>query len=122
MVLKQKKGGRPRLERAEKKKYRVVLKVNTRDYYMLKAKAVEAGLKVQAFLRSSIHSTSVVARLQPEEVGYIRQLSGMANNLNQLTYKANAGGYPEDASKYSSLADNISKIIKRINNVRKSNG
>ena len=33
--------------------------------------------------------------MSEEHAGYIRQLCGMANNLNQLAHRANAGGFPD---------------------------
>ena len=60
------KGGRPKKGAADKLKYRLTVKMATSDYY---------------------------TRLTPEHTGYIRQLCGMANNLNQLAHKANAAGF-----------------------------
>ena len=46
-----KKGGRPTKGVAEKKKYRITVKLNTQDYYTLKGKAKSAGVTMSEFVR-----------------------------------------------------------------------
>ena len=46
-----KKGGRPTKGAAEKKKYRITVKLNTQDYYTLKGKAKSAGISMSEFVR-----------------------------------------------------------------------
>lgn len=120
--MKERKGGRPRLSVADKKRYQVIVKMNTKDYYTLKSKSNEAGVKIPEFLRSCIHSSIIAARISHEELENIRQLSGMANNLNQLAHIANELGYFEDVKKYSEISDSIVIIINKIRNGWKSNG
>ena len=87
------KGGRPQKGAADKLKYRLTVKMATSDYYMLKGKARNAGMTAGEFLRGCMRDGQVKERLTPEHTGYIRQLCGMANNLNQLAHKANAAGF-----------------------------
>ena len=87
------KGGRPKKGAADKLKYRLTVKMATSDYYTLKGKARNAGVSAGEFLRSCMRDGQVKERLTPEHMGYIRQLCGMANNLNQLAHKANAVGF-----------------------------
>ena len=89
------KGGRPKKGAADKLKYRLTVKMATSDYYTLKGKARSAGISAGEFLRGCMRDGQVKERLTPEHTGYIRQLCGMANNLNQLAHKANAGGFSE---------------------------
>lgn len=116
------KGGRPRLNVSDKKRYQVVIKMNTKDYYTLKSKSNEAGVKIPEFLRSCIHNSKIATRIGLEELKDIRLLSGMANNLNQLAHRANQLGYFDDMKKYSEISDNIVVIINKIRNGWKSNG
>ena len=48
-----KKGGRPTKGAAEKKKYRITVKLNTQDYYTLKGKAKSAGVTMSEFCKKS---------------------------------------------------------------------
>ncbi len=105
------KGGRPKKGIAVKKKYKVTIKMDTSDYYMLKAKAKISGRNTSEYLRSLIGSSSVVERLSTEHTEYIRQLCGMANNLNQIAKKVNTLGYKPVHSEYFVLAEKIHSII-----------
>ena len=87
------KGGRPKKGAADKLKYRLTMKMATSDYYMLKGKARSAGMSAGEFLRGCMRDGQVKERLTPEHTDYVRQLCGMANNLNQLAHKANALGF-----------------------------
>lgn len=109
-----KTGGRPAKKLGEKRKYTVCVKLDSREFISLKAKANSAGLSRSGFIRLSISRSEIHARLTPEQNGHIRKLSGMANNLNQIARKANAGGYGNTRSEYLHLADKIDDIIMMI--------
>ena len=82
-----KKGGRPTKGVAEKKKYRITVKLNTQDYYTLKGKAKSAGGTMSEFVRKVRNKGNVIERLTAEQADFIRKLCGMANNLNQLAHR-----------------------------------
>lgn len=87
------KGGRPVKGATEKLKYRITVKMATEDYYLLKSKSKSAGVSASEFIRGCITEGGVKERLSKEHGDLIRKLCGMANNLNQLAHKANAGGF-----------------------------
>ena len=87
------KGGRPPKSTTDKLKYRVTVKLATPDYYTLKSRARSAGISASEYLRECFRKGYVRQRLTAEHSDYIRKLCGMANNLNQLAHKANAGGF-----------------------------
>ena len=89
---KRNKGGRPKKETAEKLSYRIGVKMAAADYFCLLTRAHEAGISPSEYMRECFRNGHVRERLSEEHAGYIRQLSGMANNLYQLARKANAGG------------------------------
>jgi len=91
----QNKNGRPTKGAAEKKNYKVSLKMATKEYYSLKSKARLAGITLSEYIRQVIEKSEVKQRLSPEHLRYIRQIAGMANNLNQIARKANSAGYTE---------------------------
>ena len=86
-TVRRNKGGRPKKGAADKLKYRLTVKMATSDYYTLKGKARSAGISAGEFLRRCMRDGQVKERLTPEHTGYVRQLCGMANNLNQLAHK-----------------------------------
>lgn len=105
------KGGRPTKSNIEKRTYRVNLKMNTEEYYTLKYRASEAGISLSDFIRAIILKAEIKQRLSPELVEYIRKLSGMANNLNQIAHRANAAGYRDARTEYLFLADKIDNLL-----------
>jgi hypothetical protein len=108
------KNGRPKKEPAEKKGYKVTLKMNTEEYYSLKAKAQITKLSLSEFIRQCIRSSVVKQRLSAELMGYIRQLCGMANNVNQIAHKANAVGYTEVHDNNLAMNERLDNVIKLI--------
>ena len=112
------KGGRPSKELHKKRKYQVNIKFMTEEYYTLKARANEAAMPINDFVRNAIQHSEVKQRLTPEMNDYIRKLSGMANNLNQLTKLAHQTGYKDIRNEYLYLAENIDNLINTIKHDR----
>ena len=109
-----KKGGRPTKGVAEKKKYRITVKLNTQDYYTLKGKAKSAGVTMSEFVRKVLDKGNVIERLTVEQADFIRKLCGMANNLNQLAHCANAEGFHAVAPFYKIIIGKIDEILNLI--------
>lgn len=112
------KNGRPQKETADKKGYKVTLKMATEEYYSLKAKSRMAGLTRSEYIRQCIQSSEVKQRSSPEIMNYIRQLSGMANNINQIAKKANASGYLEVHKNCVTAINDLDMLIKKIEDGR----
>ena len=62
------------------------------EYFVIKQKASKAGIGITIYIREMALEGQVIARLNEEERQFVRQLVGMANNLNQLTKKAHQEG------------------------------
>lgn len=109
-----KKGGRPTKSLAEKRKYRLSLKLNTNEYLGLKSKSKTAGKNRCDFLRELIFSSEIKQRFSTEQNEIFRQITGMANNLNQLVKLAHVQGvwYVELSAK--KLMDELDELLKRI--------
>ena len=108
------KGGRPTKGAAEKKKYRITVKLNTQDYYTLKSKAKSAGISMSEFVRKVLDKGNVIERLTVEQADFIRKLCGMANNLNQLAHRANAEGFHAVAPFHKNIIIKIDEILNLI--------
>ena len=106
------RNGRPTKSATEKKGYKVSLKMATEEYYSLKSKARLAGVSLSEYVRSVVKKSEVRQRLSPEHLGHIRQLSGMANNINQIARKANAAGYSEACKEWGNRIDVLDNILK----------
>ncbi len=86
------KGGRPAKKLSERRRYGILLKLNTLEYFTLKSKAAEAGMNKNEYLRLLITDSQIRARITPEQMHAIRYLSGMANNINQIAHRFNTFG------------------------------
>lgn len=106
-----KKGGRPKKTFGQKKTYRINIKLITEDYYSLLDKVKKSGVNLSDFVRDCLKKGYVRERLSVEQVGYIRQLSGIANNLNQLARRANRENYSSVDSECRLLSEQIDKVL-----------
>jgi hypothetical protein len=113
-IRNQNKNGRPKKAEADKKKYKLTLKMKTKEYFSFKAKVHLSGLCQSEYVRRCIEKSEVKQRLSPEHLGYIRQLSGMANNINQIAKRANTAGYLETHEECRNVMGQIDDIVKRI--------
>lgn len=109
-----KKGDRPKKKLGEKKTYRINTKLGTADYYSLLAKANKARTTISDFVRACLRKGYIKERLSVEEAGYIRTLSGMANNLNQLARQANTQGYTTVHDQLRLFAERFDKLLKKL--------
>lgn len=108
------KGGRPTKTLSEKRKYQVLLRLNTMEYYTLLGKAREASISRTEFLRLLITNAEVKSRIKPEEMRLIRTVSGMANNLNQIAHRLNAFGISALNEELNALKQLIHELMKRL--------
>jgi hypothetical protein len=88
--VKRKKAGRP--AKTIKKEIRACVRFTRPEYFTIKEKAAKAGLKVSAYIRQVAIYATVTPRLTDEERKFVRQLIGMANNLNQLAKSCHQEG------------------------------
>lgn len=110
------RGGRPTKKLSEKRRYSVLLKLNTMEYFTLKSKAPEAGVNKNEYLRSLISEGQIKARITVEQIKEIRLLSGMANNINQIAHRLNTFGVstvPTELRMLKLLVDEQLKNLKR---------
>jgi hypothetical protein len=113
-IRNQNKNGRPKKEEADRKKYKLTVKMETGEYFSFRAKVRLAGLNQSEYIRRCIAKSEVKQRLTSEHLGYIRQLTGMANNINQIARKANAAGYAEVHPGWMRQIASLDNLIKRI--------
>ena len=113
IMKKNPKGGRPPKSASEKLKERLTVKMAAADYYALRGKARAAGLTWAEYARTALSRS--VQRLTAEQMTLLRQLAGMANNLNQLARKANSAGYVQAAAECTALIEKIDTLIDQIN-------
>ena len=107
------KGGRPvkRIKRCNDIRVRLT---NT-ELLLIKHKAKEARMSVSEWFRQAAKRAKVMARLSPEDLGYLRMLAGMANNLNQTTHLAHKEGLLSVLKRCRDVLFEIDETLKKLN-------
>jgi hypothetical protein len=113
-IKNQNKNGRPPKNITEKKQQKVTVKMTVKEYRTFSFKARMANITMSEYIRRLIHSSEVKQRLSPEHLGYVRQISGMANNLNQIAKRANTAGYSEVHQDCRAMIIQLDNLVKRI--------
>lgn len=72
---------------------RVSLRLDSTEYAHLKQLSMDTGLKMEPVIRRLIVGAELRPRPPDELPELLRQLSGMATNINQIAKVANASGY-----------------------------
>ncbi len=109
-----KKGGRPKKSISEKRRYALLLKLNTIEHLTLKRKASEVGLNRNDLLREFILKGEVKACITIEQMKEIRALTSMANNLNQIAHRVNTFGLYSLNNSIKELDNIITNTLKEI--------
>ena len=115
-MKKKKLGGRPKLANYQKrtKCFRVMFTEN--DYIYIQSKAQQAGLSVNEFCHQAAMDCQVCQRISPEMVSTIRDLSGIANNVNQIAHQMHTYGLEAVKQQCFSIISEVSRIITQVKN------
>ena len=109
-----KSGGRPAKNRIDKQRRVVSTKLTELQYYAIRKRAGEAGVRISEYVRQAVISAEVIPRLNRQDADAIRKLVGEANNINQLAHRANAGGFALVAVELVKLKNRIVEIINHL--------
>ena len=110
--VKRKKAGRP--AKTIKKEIRACVRFTRPEYFIIKEKAAKAGVKVSAYIRQIGIYAAVTPRLTDEERHFVRQLIGMANNLNQLAKSCHQEGALRAMQYFESYRVTLDEIPKKL--------
>ena len=84
--------------------------INQNEDNLLKYKSKKSGLNESEFLRSCIKGYKVKEQPTKEIREFLKQISGIANNVNQIALRVNVNGNIQtDEIKY--LNENINQFI-----------
>ena len=70
---------------------KITVRLTDAEREHLLAQAELAGLKIEPFVRNMILGVQMQPRPKEEWAELLRQTSGIANNINQITKRANSG-------------------------------
>ncbi len=103
------RGGRKEIPEAEKRTERIVLHVTKSTYAELKELAKTSGRPLAVVVRSLTRPQR--QGLSPEQFGLLRQLAGMATNLNQLAKRGHQDGFGAVADQVTQAAVQLSGLL-----------
>ena len=89
------------------------LRISPEEQALVVQKARAAGMSVSAFARKLLLHGQVKAFMNEEEKIILRQLVGIANNVNQFTKKAHTEGVLTVLMEYEKLRERINEILNR---------
>ena len=110
--VKRKKAGRPAKD--IKKEIRACVRITRAEYFFIREQAAKAGMKLSAYLREAIFEDKVIARLTEEERQVVRQLIGMANNINQIAKVCHQEGLLSALWQFESYRNHIDELLKKL--------
>ena len=84
--------------------------INQEEENLLKIKSKKAGLNESEFLRSCIKGYKIKERPIEEIREFTKQISGIANNINQIAMRVNIRGYAR-VDELDYLRNTINKFI-----------
>lgn len=111
-----KSGGRPKLADYQKRTRCFRVMFNENDYIYIQSKAEQAGLSVNEFCHQAAMGCEVNRRISPEMAAAIRDLSGIANNVNQIAHQMHIHGQEAVCQHCITIITEISRIIAQIKN------
>ena len=85
--------GRPQVSTLKRLTKSVTVKFSKPDYEMLRRRSKNANRTLAEYIRDSAFDAQIVAKHSTEDATIIRNLTGMANNLNQLTKLSHQTGF-----------------------------
>ena len=106
------KGGRP--PKKVKRQSQLMVRLTETERFLIDEKAMDAGMTPSAWLRQSAKKAKVLARLTPDDLRHLRTLTGVANNLNQLTHLAHKECLTFIRQSCKELLSQIDVILKRL--------
>lgn len=109
---KTRKRGRPK--KAITRSISLVVRITPTERLAIAGKARNAGMRISDWFRQSAKVAVIRPRLSKEETGHLRTLSGMANNLNQLTKLAHQGGLVSIMANLRSLLNEVERLMERM--------
>ena len=111
-----------------KTNHTVTIRMNDKEYTLLRQKMKESGQTQQAVVLAAIENVEIVSSEVMEELKVLnqrleetnRQLRGATTNLNQIAHHMNAGGFYPRADVFNSLNENISGYRKECEKIWRS--
>lgn len=103
------KGGRP--PKGIKRNVLMVVRLTPSEKIVIDSRARKAGITPSEWFRKAAKMAQIVPRLLPAELTWLKMLSGLANNLNQLTKLAHTVGLLTLAQQCRALFAQVEELL-----------
>lgn len=107
--------GRPRKELTERRTYPVKVYFDQDSYRKLERRSKRTGASLSSIVYDLAVNGCVKEAIPREVLHTLRQIAGMANNLNQLAHEAHVFGYQRTAERTSQIADRVDSLLVSLN-------
>lgn len=94
--------------------HRITVRLNVDEYKQVEKKAMKARISISTFLRNSGLDYNIKTPLTDDEKIIYRQLTGMANNLNQLARNSHKQSLFSLSAVLNNTLNEINSVIKLI--------
>lgn len=105
--------GRPKAGSLRKLTKPVTVKFSKPDYERLLRRSRQANRTLAEYIRDSAFEAQVVAKHSTEEAATMRDLVGMANNLNQLAKLSHQTGFYRTNEMITALLHKLKEIMQQ---------
>ena len=105
--------GRPKAGSLRKLTKPVTVKFSKPDYERLLRRSRQANRTLAEYIRDSAFEAQVVAKHSTEEAATMRDLVGMANNLNQLAKLSHQTGFYRTNEMITALLHELKEIMQQ---------
>ena len=89
----------------------VTVKFSKPDYDRLCLRSRQANRTLAEYIRDSTFNAQIMAKHSPEEAATMRNLVGMANNLNQLTKLSHQAGFNRTKNILMELLEKLKAVM-----------
>ncbi|WP_172634941.1 plasmid mobilization protein [Paraprevotella clara] len=103
--------GRPKASSFRKLSKSVTVKFSKPDYDRLCLRSRQTNRTLAEYIRDTAFNTQIVAKHSTEEITTMRNLVGMANNLNQLTKLSHQIGLYRTTNMVTELLEKLKAIM-----------
>lgn len=109
---KQKKAGRP--AKIIKMEIRACVRFTRHEYFIIREKAVQAGVNASIYIRQTAIQGKIISRLTADEVQIVKQLIGMSVNINQVAKICHREGLYEAMRYFEHYRNLIDGLLKKL--------
>lgn len=108
---KSKPRGRPQISTLKRLTKSVTVKFSKPDYEKLRHRSKNANRTLAEYIRDAAFDARIIAKHSAEDAAVIRNLTGMANNLNQLTKLSHQTGFYRTKNAVVELLNKLKEVL-----------